>query len=101
MERIKVYEELRERIYFSGTVDDAIVMLSQLKTEFEKSVYINLEIESGYAYGDSYYRVVGTRYETDEEYAERLQQQKIIDIREESDARQLYERLKQKFEPTT
>ena len=41
--------------------------------------------------------ISGTRYETDEEYEFRIAQ---IQLNEDNE-RKLYERLKQKFEPTT
>lgn len=101
MKKIKVQDILKNRIFFNDTVDNVIAMLLQFKADYDPIEYFELEIEEYSSYGDTCFRLMGNRYETDDEYAARIKEMRERVLYDEAVSREMYERLKQKFEPTT
>lgn len=101
MDRIKVQDELVEYVHFNKSVDDIIAMLLQFKVDYDPIEYFELEIDEYSSYGDTCFRLMGNRYETDEEYTTRIKEMKERILYDEAVSKEIYERLKQKFEPNT
>lgn len=78
-------------------IDEFIADLEAKKASYEREGYSDLEVDMDYC--DSYEGqkrmvLVGTRHETDEEYAKRMARER----EQEAFQRQQYEALKAKFE---
>jgi hypothetical protein len=73
MEKIKITIPLIQGIHFNKNIDDVIEMLNQFKSEYSAKGYFDLEIdEEFHTIGESRNVLFGTRYETDDEYNDRM-----------------------------
>jgi hypothetical protein len=88
----------REQIDFDYvSLEGLLAELSMLSAQYEEK-FENLKVESYDVYDSKIYHLLGTRLETDEEYASRLRCIESEKKIKESKDRQEFERLKKKFE---
>lgn len=88
MKKVKK-NELIDWFEFSDDVDETLDKLREFIKRCKEKGYFDIELEG------CGMQIYGTRYETDEEYEFRVSKVR----QKEEKERQLYERLKQKFDP--
>lgn len=76
---------------FEGKIDDMISQLQDWKNDEWEG------LDSDYGYEISCYELYRNRLETDEEYNERMSQEKLIKERDEAKRRKQYEQLRKEF----
>ena len=76
---------------FEGKIDDMISQLQDWKNEGWEG------LDSDYVYDVNCYELYRNRLETDEEYNERMSQEKLIKERDEAKRRKQYEQLRKEF----
>lgn len=87
--------------YLLGKLDDVPRKVQDIKNKYEKQGWQDLELKMYYYYGDTELQLLGTRPETDKEFADRVKKEQDRIKRQEKQKQkelELLKKLKEKYE---